>query len=390
MKYFPLIVLLALLAFSGCSNDTVTNGSSADLTAAYECSIGTTDNLSNFLTVNLKHTGSSLTGFVETYDTTNTHKGTLTGTFDGNNIVVTGDITGTQYDFTFNGTLVSQNPKKISGTLQFTTGDAKSYPVDFTETQAVDTAIPPNQYIFKTYYTSPAPTGAPVVFVHGMGGSIREFDSLLSKLPADFKARHNIYLYQYDWQRHIDTNGIILRDSVLARGLVNPILIGHSMGGLVVRAYVKNGGQITKLVTLGTPHLGSPLLKLKNFVPWLDLPGPQDISPNSEFLTALNNSPLDIASRSKYYFLAGRVGGSFSNGKWIWRQDYYSAFIKVAYFVMKLYYPNKDNDGLVSEDSAYLQGSGVNTPIPTQLWVDHMHEQYPVISSGMFNYICGL
>lgn len=384
------VIILCSFSFNGCSDNTVTTGSSQNLTANYECPVSSTSALTHFFSVNLKHSGTTLSGEVQSYDSANTHKGILSGTYDGINISVSGDITGTNYDFTFTGSLISSSPKKISGNLQFTTGDSKPVPVEFVESAAVDTSIPPNQYIFQSVFESPNPTGPPVIFVHGMGGTLHEWDSAMASLPADFKARHNVYRYQYDWQQHIEVNGIILRDSVIARGLVNPIVIGHSMGGLVIRAYVKNGGAITKLVTFGTPHYGSPLAKLKNFVPWLGLDGPQDIVPNSPFLTALNNDPVDIANRSKYYLLAGRMGGSIVGTKWVWKESYYSQFVKIAYYVMKLYYPNKDNDGLVSEDSALLTGGGANNPLPVQLWVDHMHEQYPIISSGMYNYVIGL
>ncbi|MBS1494328.1 MAG: alpha/beta fold hydrolase [Bacteroidetes bacterium] len=384
------LIFLSSFIFNSCSDNTVTSGNPENLTASYECPVSSTTALTHFFSVNLKHSGSTLSGDVQSYDSSDTHKGVLTGTFDGASVSVTGDITGTNYDFTFTGSLISTSPKKISGNLVFSTGDAEPIPVEFVETVAVDTSIPPNPYMFESVFTTPNPTGPPVIFVHGMGGTIREWDSAMASLPADFKLRHNVYRYQYDWQKHIEVNGIVLRDSVLARGLVNPIIVGHSMGGLVCRAYVKNGGAITKLVTFGTPHYGSPLAKLKNFVPWLGLDGPQDIVPNSPFLTALNNDPVDIANRSKYYLLAGRMGGSISGVKWVWKESYYSQFVKIAYYVMKLYYPNKDNDGLVSEDSALLTGGGANNPLPVQLWVDHMHEQYPIISSGMYNYVIGL
>ena len=118
---------------------------------------------------------------------------------------------------------------------------------------------PLNPYLFNTVFTTPDPTGPPVIFVHGMGGSIAEWEGILSNLTAEFKSRHNVYTYQYNWQDSLMINGRVLRDSVAAHGLADPILIAHSMGGLVSRAYVANGGQITKLVTLGTPHLGTAL-----------------------------------------------------------------------------------------------------------------------------------
>ena len=53
-------------------------------------------------------------------------------------------------------------------------------------------------------------------------------------------------------------------DEVLAQtGAAQLILIGHSMGGLVARAYLNRHGaaQVSRLVTLGTPHGGSELAR---------------------------------------------------------------------------------------------------------------------------------
>jgi len=51
-------------------------------------------------------------------------------------------------------------------------------------------------------------------------------------------------------------------DAVLAEtGATQLILVGHSMGGLVARAYLQRHGapRVARLVTLGTPHAGSRL-----------------------------------------------------------------------------------------------------------------------------------
>lgn len=53
-------------------------------------------------------------------------------------------------------------------------------------------------------------------------------------------------------------------DEVLAAtGARQLVLVGHSMGGLVARAYMRKYGvaKVTRLVTLGTPHSGSELAK---------------------------------------------------------------------------------------------------------------------------------
>lgn len=54
-------------------------------------------------------------------------------------------------------------------------------------------------------------------------------------------------------------------DAVLAEtGAQQLILVGHSMGGLVARAYCRRFGvqRVARLVTLGTPHSGSALARL--------------------------------------------------------------------------------------------------------------------------------
>ncbi len=49
-----------------------------------------------------------------------------------------------------------------------------------------------------------------------------------------------------------------------AAGTEQAILVGHSMGGLVSRAYLRRHGaaRVAKLITLGSPHRGSMLAKL--------------------------------------------------------------------------------------------------------------------------------
>jgi triacylglycerol lipase len=78
-------------------------------------------------------------------------------------------------------------------------------------------------------------------------------------------------------------------DAVLAEtGAERLILVGHSMGGLVARAYLQRHGEarVAGLVTLGTPHQGSGLAHLgyglnarqmRPGSPWLEAlakPGP--------------------------------------------------------------------------------------------------------------------
>jgi len=74
------------------------------------------------------------------------------------------------------------------------------------------------------------------------------------------------------------------------------VLVGHSMGGLVARAYLRRcgAGRIARLVTLGTPHQGSVLAHLglgENA---------RQMQPGSEWLSALAQTPLSVPAVAVY------------------------------------------------------------------------------------------
>ena len=75
-----------------------------------------------------------------------------------------------------------------------------------------------------------------------------------------------------------------IEDVCAATGADKVMLVGHSMGGLVSRAYLRKQGnaRVAKLVTLGSPHQGSHLAKLG-----MGENGRQMV-PGSAWLTAIN------------------------------------------------------------------------------------------------------
>ncbi len=76
------------------------------------------------------------------------------------------------------------------------------------------------------------------------------------------------------------------------------ILVGYSMGGLVVRQMVVEGFPCKALFALCSPHLG--------YVPWIPFgeAGSLSISVLSRRLQILNRNRHDRAARSKYHFVA--------------------------------------------------------------------------------------
>lgn len=109
----------------------------------------------------------------------------------------------------------------------------------------------------------------PFILVHGLGGSIidNDFGPLAQFLLSSGLAT-DVLGFEYDSQDSIPTNGNFLRSVIGTLATQNPdrtfTLIGHSMGGLVARSAIQSGtlpiaATGNRLITLGTPHLGSPI-----------------------------------------------------------------------------------------------------------------------------------
>lgn len=134
---------------------------------------------------------------------------------------------------------------------------------------------------------TPSPTPIPttkVVIVPGMGASwnaealltckadnysgdwtlIDRADPIYLPLLNDINENgYDPYLYAYDWRKRIPTSGTQLGeyiDGLTANG-ERVHLVGHSMGGLVGRAYLEQTGddnQLDRFLTVGSPHRGVP------------------------------------------------------------------------------------------------------------------------------------
>jgi triacylglycerol lipase len=148
----------------------------------------------------------------------------------------------------------------------------------------------------------PGPAGKPpVIFVHG----------LYHDHTAWFFYLHWFRRWGWSHLKAITLRGKFRPISEYAEALakvVNEVreetgsarvdLVGHSMGGLVIRAFLaahRNQGMVRTVVTLGTPHAGS---KLGVFA----VGGARkDLLPGSPFLTALNGSGVQVPQGGHLY-----------------------------------------------------------------------------------------
>lgn len=131
------------------------------------------------------------------------------------------------------------------------------------------------------------PDVTPVLLVHGYAGTEHRWHPLRTALAETgfehvIAVRYNVFradIHQVaDWLvAQVDRT----MDACEADGVH---LIGHSLGGLIVRDAVQSrglGGRARTVVTVATPHHGSPFARL--------VPGPcaRQMHPGSEFLRSL-------------------------------------------------------------------------------------------------------
>ncbi len=385
MKNLTLIIAIIAVVFSGCKKKTDDTTVDSNVTGYYELMmksqlLGAADKYYN---MSFTQINGVVAGDIELNDSGILVSGVVSGTVNNGVFNLTADLGTNVHSFSFTATLGSGSkfasipgivtPALLQGT-QATFGASLIATDDW---HCMD-SLHVNPHVFRMVSSAANPTGPPVIFVHGMDGSMTNWDTIVMNLSAEFKAKHNVYEYQYNWKDSIIINGRQLKHDVDSAGFSQPpILIAHSMGGLVSRGYVVSGGAITQLVTLGTPHLGTPLVDLINFFCFANFPGPRNMYPSDGYIQYISHHPLDIAARSKYYVIEGRMGGDWiminGTNTWVWKESYYASIDKTGFDLFRRLFPLYENDGLVDKSSGLFEGASVNRPLPLQEWVDHFH-----------------
>lgn len=398
------IIIIGFL-FSSCKkkadNSDNTNYPVFEGTTYWECaSIELTpDTLVRYYMFSMKQYGKLLVGEVTVRDSAELIQGTISGKVTADSIFIIADFAADDLDFRFRGVVDNSSGKtELGGSLQTSESsingnDQVLLMISQVQEGLLQGILSDNPYVFRKVSSSNHPNDSAVIFIHGMTGDLTHWDEVISQLTPAFKSKHDVYVYQYNWKDSIMINGKILYDSISTYGLTNPIIVAHSMGGLVARAYISKGGAIARLVALGTPHLGTSLAKLANLFVFSGFPGPRDMAPQSSFIQNLLMNSADISSRGKYVVFSGEMKGGFKTVsgrlKWVWAEDYYTISDKIGYNAFSIY-GKPSNDGLVPVNSALFQGYGVLDRKPVLEWVDHTNLRIPSISTDVMAYINSL
>jgi triacylglycerol esterase/lipase EstA (alpha/beta hydrolase family) len=122
----------------------------------------------------------------------------------------------------------------------------------------------PRMILFRWAMPEPQPVHAalPVVLLHGVGCNA----GVWAGFRREFKIRDGRPLYALSYgpplgsiEDFADQLAARIAAVQAATGAAQVILVCHSMGGLVARAYLRRYGaaKVRRLVTIGTPHRGS-------------------------------------------------------------------------------------------------------------------------------------
>jgi triacylglycerol lipase len=123
-----------------------------------------------------------------------------------------------------------------------------------------------------------------IILLHGWGLNSASLWWLRRRLLRHGFGRVIVLSYPR-WRVDLERAATRLRQLILARigGDERVTLVGHSLGGLVARHYLRScdDERVVRLITLGTPHGGT-------LAAWQLLPCVRDLRPDSALITDLN------------------------------------------------------------------------------------------------------
>ena len=146
------------------------------------------------------------------------------------------------------------------------------------------------------------PYKIPVIFVHGIGGSAREFQTIVDRLD---RQRYKPWFFYYPSGTDLEQLArifykIYLSGKVIQYGPVKPAIVAHSMGGLVVREAFNlyqgtaQENKIALFISLASPFGGLSSAQAGVEHAPLVLPAWRDLSPEGSFIRSLFRHSLPV------------------------------------------------------------------------------------------------
>ena len=141
---------------------------------------------------------------------------------------------------------------------------------------------------------------APVIFVHGIGGSAREFAAIVARLDRQL---YKPWFFYYPSGSDLDQlaeifYNIFLSGKAVPASRTPMFVVAHSMGGLVVREALnkyrgtENENRVDMFISIATPFGGHPGAAIGETRGPLVLPSWRDLNPEGPFIKRLYRKPL--------------------------------------------------------------------------------------------------
>lgn len=142
------------------------------------------------------------------------------------------------------------------------------------------------------------PGKVPVVLVHGIGGSPRDWVDVIASID---KAHFQPWVFYYPSGASIGYSALVLSSAMDELRFRHPyadsVIVAHSMGGLVAMGSLNiatregRAAPAQLLVTISTPWLGNRAARWAQSAPTRALDSWLDIAPGSDFLDSVLDSP---------------------------------------------------------------------------------------------------
>lgn len=140
----------------------------------------------------------------------------------------------------------------------------------------------------------------PVVFVHGIGGTVRAFKPIVDQLDRD---RYKPWFFYYPSGGDLDQlaeffHRIFLSGNVVRQNDMPMIIVAHSMGGLIVREAMnkyqnlQEENKVALLVTIASPFGGHPDATSGEKHGLIVLPSWRDLNSENRFIKELFSKEL--------------------------------------------------------------------------------------------------
>lgn len=284
--------------------------------------------------------------------------------------------------------IIEADPQQLPRTVR----QAKSAVRIFTETAAPDATAQQRRSWGLLLPAEVDPDRPLVILVHGLDCNRQNWQSMSQLLE---KSGYQVGYFSYPSDEPIVQSAQLLEQQMVALrkafGTLRVDLIGHSMGGLVCRAYVEGdryAGGVEHLILIAPPNQGSNWASYRllaeaheHYVLWRDNPdwnwtwmitdglgeAGSDLRPDSEFLDALNNRPRREGVR--YTIIAGnqtfatRIGADLiedaEHGVPGWMKSWWGVRFGTESLdraAARLYQHTGDEDGPVTVESCRLAG----------------------------------